>query len=134
MRWRGARVRRGRLLGLLLLAGRCGILRTFWVPPRLDECGCVGAKSPRGALRPCRRQVLRTFGRSCEILAGTGYQRMWRGTTWDPWLDCTVPGSHVGGTFVGTDGLLWRTEGAGRMDEVEHVYISVHLRDLLRSD
>src|SRR6202041_1792720 len=92
MRWRGARVRRNRLLGLLRLAGRCGISRTFWVPPRLDECGCVGAKSRRGALRTCRWQVLGTFGRSSEILAGTAYQRMWRGTTWDLGFERTAAG------------------------------------------
>src|SRR5271156_644767 len=59
---------------------------------------------------------------------------MWRGTTWEVWLDCTVAGLRVGSTFVGTDGLLWRTEGFGRKDEVAHVYISVPPRDLDGSD
>src|SRR5580658_8293515 len=37
-------------------------------------------------------------------------------------------------TAIGTDGLLPRAAAAGKLCEVEHVYISVHSRDLLRSD
>jgi hypothetical protein len=41
---------------------------------------------------------------------------------------------HRGVTWIGTDGLLPRAEGYGKLGEVEHVYISLHSRDLLRSD
>src|SRR5580692_2959646 len=37
-------------------------------------------------------------------------------------------------TAIGTDGLLPRTEGKAKLGEVEHVDISLHSRDLLRSD
>src|SRR5580704_3753588 len=211
MRWRGARLRLGRSLGLWRLAGRCGILWTFWVPPELDECGCVGANSrslrpqnqqqrlpgsmnlnralqvprqrqrrppeggrykfngnalvatvaphslkamPRKGARRCdsrtpiRRLVFPGEGASngerCFILArGTGYQRIgWRttirlgrmGHEGHMRFDRARAGLPGGVTFVGTDGLLWRAEGYGRMGEVEHVYISLHSRDLHGSD
>src|SRR5580658_494614 len=81
----------------------------------------TGAKSRRdaGATEFLRAQAINECGAGQHLTFGSTVRQ----------LVCPL-----GGTFVGTDVLLRRAGRNGRMGEVEHVYISVHSRDLLGSD